>query len=138
MAKLRVCYQNPVTDAGLWEASMGAYWEICSPLDAWAIRRTFAVAPKLYQKWMPSAGQLFDLIEAFILGGEPCEVRLNELGMPCIWKTDTTGRVIATTYVDEFGKVQKTPPYLLNNFTEKRMLREQAEKGNLLDETKNV
>lgn len=64
MSKLRAKYQNAVTDEGLWLASIATYWEVCCDYEANHIRTAFATAWRRYPDWMPSCGQLVELIEA--------------------------------------------------------------------------
>jgi hypothetical protein len=64
MFRLRACYQNAVTDPDLWDASVARYWEDIQKFDAVAVRRAFASAPDQHQNWMPSLGQLKELINS--------------------------------------------------------------------------
>lgn len=64
MSRLRACYQNAVADPAMWKASVNQYWETVQHLDAVAIRKAFAAAWKAHPDWMPSLGQLVQLIEA--------------------------------------------------------------------------
>ena len=63
MAKLRAHYQNPVTDEALWLASVSTYWNEIKDFDAEKVRTAFAIAWKKHPDWMPSCGQLVDLIQ---------------------------------------------------------------------------
>lgn len=63
MSKLRARYQNQVVDRDLWEASVAVYLESCEDYDAPHIRAAFDIAWKQYPQWMPSCGQLVEIIE---------------------------------------------------------------------------
>jgi len=63
MAKLRACYQNPVSDKSQWLASLSTYWELLHGYGDTDIRAAFALAWRKHVDWMPSAGQLARLIE---------------------------------------------------------------------------
>jgi hypothetical protein len=87
MHELRACYQNTVTDEGLWLASVTMYWKKCQDLDAEAMRRAFDVAGDVHTEWMPSRGQLLALIKKHTKDLQTAAPRLTE-GEP--W-ADTEG-----------------------------------------------
>lgn len=62
MSKLRAKYQNAVADEEMWLASISTYWEECRGLDADKLRAAFKVAWREHKQWMPSCGQLVELV----------------------------------------------------------------------------
>ena len=63
MAKLRAHYQNTVADEGLWAASVLTYWDAFRSFSRGAILSAFSAAWKKHRDWMPSAGQLLELVQ---------------------------------------------------------------------------
>lgn len=63
MSKLRACYQNAVKDPDQWLASISQYWTVVRSYNDEAIRRAFNNAWRQHPDWMPSLGQLVELIE---------------------------------------------------------------------------
>lgn len=63
MSKLRAHYQNPVTDAELWKASVNVYFDELSRYSAGDVRIGFAAAWREHPQWMPSCGDLEKLIK---------------------------------------------------------------------------
>lgn len=63
MTKLRAHYQNGISDEKLWMASVASYYEALSGEDPERIRRAFREAWRYHPSWMPSCGQMLELIE---------------------------------------------------------------------------
>lgn len=66
MARLRSCYQNSITDKEMWVMSMRTYYDALSRLDPDRVRAAFAAAPYRHPQWMPSLGQLLELVHGSI------------------------------------------------------------------------
>ena len=64
MFKLRAHYQNGVQDEALWLATVATYWEEFKNRQKDALLRAFTMAWKKHKQWMPSAGELLELIDA--------------------------------------------------------------------------
>lgn len=64
MFRLRACYQNAVKDEEQFLASVAVYWEEVMKHDDRAIKMAFRQAWKAHAAFMPSLGQLVELIDA--------------------------------------------------------------------------
>ena len=62
MLKLRSHYQNAVGDQALFAASIATYFEAFQHRHPGAVRKAFGLAWKEFPDWMPSAGQLNQLV----------------------------------------------------------------------------
>lgn len=62
MTRLRSCYPNAVADKESWMMTIATYWEHVYVYSAEAIRLGFKHAPLSFPDWMPSLGQLMDII----------------------------------------------------------------------------
>lgn len=75
MTKLRACYQNAIADQDMWTASTVQYWEVMQHSDPDRIRDAFTSAWRKHPDWMPSLGQLMDLVES---GGAGAKQRAHD------------------------------------------------------------
>lgn len=89
MTKLRARYQNAVADQAMWEASVLQYWEDMQSSDPDKIRQAFDAVWRKHSQWMPSCGQLMDLID----GGGLDTKQLARDAWPQVYKAATGARV---------------------------------------------
>lgn len=81
MGKLRSCYQNPIVDEGLWALSLDTYWAVLARYDAHSVRECLDMAWRVYAQWMPSVGQLVELLDG---ADRPAAVRAAEAWGECL------------------------------------------------------
>lgn len=62
MTSLRAHYQNPVTDPEMWQASIVTYHAELGNSPPENLRKAFDAAWRKHPDWMPSCGQLAELV----------------------------------------------------------------------------